>query len=117
MQMQQSMQALQGSGFPMGGMGGMGMGGMGIPQQPAPGGLDFSALLGAPSPYASYPYPQYAAPASVPVAPQEAPAVRFASQLTQMADMGFTDVPANITALTASNGCVTGAVERLLGNR
>jgi ubiquilin len=72
------------------------------------GGLDFSTLLGN---SASNPSP---APSS---APQEPPEVRYASQLQQLQDMGFPNTPANITALTQSNGCVTQAVERLLGQR
>lgn len=117
MQMQQSMQTLQQSGLmpPVPGMppmGGMGLGGatpaFGAPQgggagQPSTiGGLDFSALLGGagarPAPTAS-----------------AAPSVRFAEQLRQLNGMGFTDEAANVRALTATNGNVNAAVERLLG--
>jgi len=47
--------------------------------------------------------------------PQLPPEVRFATQLSSMNDMGFTDRAANIAALTATNGNVNRAVERLLG--
>merc|ERR1712070_794213 len=39
---------------------------------------------------------------------------RFASQLTQLQDMGFGDRAANIRALTLTGGNVNAAVERLL---
>jgi ubiquilin len=42
------------------------------------------------------------------------PAVRFASQLQQLSDMGFSDQAANLRALAAVNGNVQAAVERLL---
>lgn len=40
----------------------------------------------------------------------------YASQLSQLQDMGFVDTQANIQALRASGGNVHAAVERLLGN-
>lgn len=107
--MQQSMEQLQRSGLMpgadnFGGMGIMPPAGGGAP--PSIAGLDFSALLGG-------------APAAFPAAAPPAlggsdPAVRFASQLRQLAEMGFTDAPANIRALTAAGGNVNAAVERLL---
>jgi ubiquilin len=121
MQMQQSMQQLQQSGLmpPMGG----GLGGFGAPpapgafnfgsQQPSTstsgggniGGLDFSTLLGG-TPTTSSPTP----PSALAVPPEQ----RFAEQLTQLESMGFVDRAANIRALTATQGNVNAAVERLL---
>lgn len=49
-----------------------------------------------------------------PAAPMD-PAVRFASQLQQLQDMGFSDQAANLAALQATGGSVNAAVERLLG--
>ncbi len=49
-------------------------------------------------------------------APQEPPEVRFAVQLRQLNDMGFTNYEANIAALQATMGNVQLAIERLLGN-
>jgi len=59
-------------------------------------GLDFSSLLN---------------PSSRPSMTLEQ---RFQTQLTALNDMGFTDSDANLRALTASNGNVNRAVERLL---
>eukprot|EP01097_Dermamoeba_algensis_P003807 TRINITY_DN2588_c0_g3_i1.p1 TRINITY_DN2588_c0_g3~~TRINITY_DN2588_c0_g3_i1.p1 ORF type:complete len:228 (-),score=75.79 TRINITY_DN2588_c0_g3_i1:232-915(-) len=53
--------------------------------------------------------PQQSAPASN-IPPEQ----RFSQQLTTLRDMGFTDTQANIEALTACNGNVNLAVERLL---
>lgn len=58
-----------------------------------------------------------------PAAPTPAPAPAvvanpeetYASQLTQMNDMGFTDTAACVRALVASQGNVNMAVERMLG--
>ena len=44
------------------------------------------------------------------------PEVRFESQLEQLQSMGFYDREANIRALTAANGNVNVAVERLLSS-
>lgn len=49
-------------------------------------------------------------------APQDPPEVRFAVQLRQLNDMGFTNYEANIAALQATMGNVQLAIERLLGN-
>merc|ERR1719237_1347967 len=46
--------------------------------------------------------------------PEQAPEERFASQLDQLASMGFVDRQANIQALIATMGDVNAAVERLL---
>ena len=121
----------------MSGMGGMGanpFGGMGMPAAPsanAPaagplGGLDLSAFLqpgqnqaAAPGGFSGFPgFPAAATansanPAAVPAVAN--PVVTYASQLTQLESMGFTDQAANIRALTATQGNVNAAVERLLG--
>merc|ERR1740128_966293 len=47
--------------------------------------------------------------------PDQAPEERFASQLDQLASMGFVDRQANVQALIAVAGDVNAAVERLLG--
>merc|ERR1719411_1140036 len=47
--------------------------------------------------------------------PEQPPEERFASQLEQLASMGFVDRQANIQALIATMGDVNAAVERLLG--
>lgn len=49
--------------------------------------------------------------------PTEPPEVRFAEQLRQLEDMGFTDREQNIRALTATSGNVQFAVERILSGR
>jgi len=49
--------------------------------------------------------------------PQVPPEERFASQLEQLAGMGFVDRQANIQALVATMGDVNAAVERLLASR
>ena len=120
--MQQSMQQLQSSGMlppggmgGMGGMPGMGMGGMGTgTPNPAAGGLDFSALLGGAGGVGAGGTPGVPGiPAAAPVAlvpPQE----RFATQLSQLEAMGFVDNARNIRVLTATNGDVNNAIERLL---
>merc|ERR1711872_956055 len=46
--------------------------------------------------------------------PDQPPEERFASQLEQLANMGFVDRQANIQALIATMGDVNAAVERLL---
>lgn len=46
---------------------------------------------------------------------QAPPAERFANQLQLLRDMGFTDEEANVQALSATNGNVHLAVQRLLG--
>jgi ubiquilin len=68
-------------------------------------GLDFSAILGA----SATPNPSSFVPPAA-----TTPAARYASQLRQLADMGFHDEAANLRALTATNGNVNNAVERLL---
>ncbi len=110
-QMQQSMQTLQGAGlFPMlGAPGGFGGAGFGSPYGGGAGAggnaLNFDQLFGGMG-------GGFAAPAAA--APVQDPAVRFASQLQQLQDMGFGDQAANLRALQASHGNVNAAVERLL---
>jgi len=48
--------------------------------------------------------------------PDQAPEERFASQLEQLASMGFVDRQANVQALIATMGDVNAAVERLLAS-
>jgi len=48
--------------------------------------------------------------------PEQAPEERFASQLEQLASMGFVDRQANVQALIATMGDVNAAVERLLSS-
>jgi len=48
--------------------------------------------------------------------PEQAPEERFASQLDQLASMGFVDRQANVQALIATMGDVNAAVERLLAS-
>jgi ubiquilin len=88
-----------------GGMGGMG-GGMG-------GGLDPSmfGMFGAPAAATS----PTGAPAAAPAAPAFNPEERYANQIRQLEEMGFSDRQANIRALTATQGNVQFAIERLLG--
>jgi len=46
----------------------------------------------------------------------EPPEQLYATQLTQLQEMGFFDTQENIRALIATSGNVHAAVERLLGN-
>merc|ERR1711997_327986 len=48
--------------------------------------------------------------------PDQPPEERFASQLEQLASMGFVDRQANVQALIATMGDVNAAVERLLAS-
>eukprot|EP00968_Pinguiococcus_pyrenoidosus_P014423 scaffold1307_cov200-Pinguiococcus_pyrenoidosus.AAC.112 len=53
---------------------------------------------------------------TAPTAPQEQdPRERYATQLTALRDMGFSDDERNLQALIATHGDINGAVERLLG--
>merc|ERR1719171_1973572 len=108
MNMQQSMQQLQGAGLmPRGIPGGMPGGMPGAGGQF--GGLDFSSLTGmGGNQGVANPNP------SVPAPPAD-PAVRFASQIVQLHEMGFSDDARNIQALTQAQGNVNAAIERLLG--
>lgn len=124
MQIQQAMRTLQGNGvippgsagfppmFPPGPYGAMPPLG-GPPRGPA-GGLDFNALFAPPPPGAGHALPAHP-PHGHPPPPQLEPSIRFASQLQQLQDMGFTDSAANLRALIGTNGNVNAAVERLLG--
>ncbi|GMY05295.1 ubiquitin domain-containing protein DSK2b-like [Fagus crenata] len=53
---------------------------------------------------------------SVPNNPDVSPEELYATQLSQLQEMGFFDVQENIRALRATSGNVHAAVERLLGN-
>ena len=44
----------------------------------------------------------------------EPPQIRFASQISQLNDMGFFDAERNVAALLATGGNVSAAIERLL---
>jgi ubiquilin len=70
----------------------------------AGGGMNFDTLFRGTQ-------PSFQSPA-VPAVP---PAERYASQLRQLADMGFADANANLRALQTTQGNVNAAVERLLG--
>ena len=131
LQMQRSMQQLQAAGI-MPPVPGMPPFGGGVPGTGAYGGasagaaayngLDFSSLLGGSGVGARTPsYPTSTVgssppPVSAPPPVTVSPAVRFATQQQQLQDMGFTDVEANLRALTAANGNVNSAVERLLSS-
>ena len=51
---------------------------------------------------------------SVNAPPPPDPSIRYANQLQQLQDMGFSDNTANLQALVRTNGNVNAAVERLL---
>ena len=104
MQMQQSMSTLQGNGFAFPGLGA---------PAAAPGGLDFSSLLGGGGGMGAFPS-MGGMPTPPPAMASQPPAERFASQLRQLYDMGFTDEQANLQALIAVGGNLNAAVERLL---
>ncbi|XP_076927774.1 ubiquitin domain-containing protein DSK2a-like isoform X3 [Bidens hawaiensis] len=53
---------------------------------------------------------------NVPNVPDVPPEQRYATQLSQLQEMGFFDTQENIRALQATSGNVHAAVERLLGN-
>ena len=54
------------------------------------------------------------APISTTSAAPSDPSIRYANQLQQLQDMGFSDNAANLQALIRTNGNVNSAVERLL---
>ena len=90
------------------------------PAAPAPaagtaGAFDMSALLAAASAAAGAAPGGMGTTAAVPAAAPVDPAVRFATQLSTLEGMGFTDKEANLRALQQANGNVNVAVERLLG--
>lgn len=102
------------------GMGGMG----GMPSFPAPGGANSDTTDGAAggnagsnnaaaNPFASL---GFMPPVSTPAAPADnrPPEEIYASQLSQLNDMGFFDFDRNVQALRRSGGNVQGAVEYLL---
>ena len=86
------------------------------PVPPSIGSLNFDSLfVNEPSlsPAAHPPAPNNPFSAPQPL-PSQDPAVRFAAQLQQLQDMGFSDGAANLQALVRTNGNVNAAVERLL---
>ncbi|GLD98551.1 hypothetical protein PINS_up007248 [Pythium insidiosum] len=110
LQMQSAMNQLRSSGL-IPGFEAMNLGGAGMPgapgTTPAAGSgppLDFSTLLGG-----------LGAPgATGAAAPAANPEEQYASQLTQLNDMGFSNRDQNIRALQATFGNVHAAVERIL---
>ena len=109
MQMQQSMQQLQQSGLMPSMPGTSPFAGNQSGQSGANmGGLDFSSLLGGGMGGGNVTAP----PSTASTPPEE----RFATQLQQLEGMGFGDRAANIRALTATQGNVNAAVERLLSS-
>lgn len=77
--------------------------GEGLPTTAPPAGNPFASMFGAPGGLGG---------GTPPVAPPTA--ATYAPQLQQMKDMGFYDEAANLQALTATQGNVSAAVERLL---
>lgn len=76
-------------------------------------GLDFSSLIQTQQQQPGVGPAPILTPAPAPVPPLD-PATRFASQLQQLRDMGFTDQERALQALAATNGDVNAAVERML---
>merc|ERR1712137_1510402 len=54
-------------------------------------------------------------PGAMGVAPEVPPEQRFATQLEQLHNMGFTDQPSNVQALQMANGDINQAITFLLG--
>ncbi|TMW63051.1 hypothetical protein Poli38472_005669 [Pythium oligandrum] len=112
MQMQNAMNQLRGTGLIPPGLEGMNLGGApGMNLGGAPAGaqatppVDFSALFGG----------GFGAPAPAPApAPAGNPDEIYASQLTQLNDMGFSNRDQNVRALQATGGNVHAAVDRIL---
>ncbi|EEY67806.1 ubiquitin family protein, putative [Phytophthora infestans T30-4] len=106
MQMQNAMSQLRGSGL-IPGLEGMDLGA-------GPG----AAAAGPANPAAANPFAMFGgfpgAAASTPAAPAGNPEEMYASQLTQLNDMGFSNRDQNIRALQATFGNVQAAVDRLL---
>ncbi|KAE9003387.1 hypothetical protein PF005_g13818 [Phytophthora fragariae] len=109
MQMQNAMNQLRGTGL-IPGMEGMNLGNAG-------------ATAGAANPAAANPFTMFGgfpgagfggAASSTPAAPAGNPEEIYASQLTQLNDMGFSNRDQNIRALQATLGNVQAAVDRLL---
>ncbi|EQC32825.1 hypothetical protein SDRG_09363 [Saprolegnia diclina VS20] len=99
MQMQAAMQQLQGTGM---------LGNLGAP----PAGADAAANpFGAPNPFLNNPF---SGGFGAPAAPAGNPEELYASQLTQLVDMGFTNRDQNLRALQATFGNVNAAVDRIL---
>jgi len=81
------------------------------PTPPAPLASDFNAMLTNVLTNMNTP-PPAGAPANA--GATVAPEIRYASQISQLCDMGFFDADANLRALVATGGNVNAAVERLL---
>ncbi|ETI46074.1 hypothetical protein F441_09458 [Phytophthora nicotianae CJ01A1] len=114
MQMQNAMNQLRGSGL-IPGLEGMNLGaGTGA-------GTGTTGATGVTNPAAANPFAMFGGlpgsgfgAASTPAAPAGNPEEIYASQLTQLNDMGFSDRDRNIRALQATFGNVQAAVDRLL---
>jgi ubiquilin len=107
LQMQQAMQQLQGSGLFGGLLGAENPGNM--------GNLDFlQNLMGGDLAGLAGGFGSAGQQTQAAQPPQQPPEERFRVQLEQLNDMGFTDRAQNIVALTATNGNVNAAIERLL---
>jgi len=81
------------------------------PTPPAPPAADFNAML---TNVLTNMNPPPAGTTVANTAATVAPEIRYASQISQLCDMGFFDADANLRALTATGGNVNAAVERLL---
>ncbi|KAG3025901.1 Ubiquitin domain-containing protein [Phytophthora cactorum] len=117
MQMQNAMNQLRGSGL-MPGLEGMNLGaGTGAASTAGTAGTTGAANPAAANPFAmfgGFPGAGFGAAASTPAAPAGNPEEIYASQLTQLNDMGFSNRDQNIRALQATFGNVQAAVDRLL---
>lgn len=132
-QMLQMASSMMGSGG-MPGLAGMGGGFPGFPPAASPpaaapgaapgtGGMpDFAAMMqmmggmGGMGGFGGFGGPA-SAPSPAPPADTRPPEERFASQLAQMTEMGFTDTAQNIRALQATGGNVQFAIDRILDGR
>lgn len=89
------------------------MAGMNLGSAAAPGG----AAATPANPFAAFgglDFSSFGAAAAAPAAPVGNPEELYASQLVQLADMGFSNREQNLRALQATQGNVHAAVERLL---
>ncbi|KAL3668968.1 hypothetical protein V7S43_006256 [Phytophthora oleae] len=105
MQMQNAMSQLRGSGL-MPGLEGMNFG--------AGAGTGASGAAGDANPAAANPFAMFGGFGGTPAAPAGNPEEIYASQLTQLNDMGFSNRDQNLRALQATLGNVQAAVDRLL---
>jgi ubiquilin len=87
----------------------------GLPVAPATGPTGSTATAHESNPAAANPFAAlFGAGAGLGTNPAADPAQTYASQLAQLADMGFTNRDQNIRALQATFGNVHAAVERIL---